>query len=163
MLTTDQALEIAKKAHEGQTEVYLDENGKPQVRDYINHVIRVHEAVMNNYPYMSEEDSAVAIIHDTWEDSDITVQELMDAGISERQLDILIYLTRGDDETYFDYIRSIFDAKPDILRSIVNIKVEDLLDNIKRCEQFRPSLKKRYKKALEIIAEGIQKNHDKFF
>ena len=112
---------------------------------------------------MSEEDSAVAIIHDTWEDSDITVQELMDAGISERQLDILIYLTRGDDETYFDYIRSIFDAKPDILRSIVNIKVEDLLDNIKRCEQFRPSLKKRYKKALEIIAEGIQKNHDKFF
>lgn len=163
MLTPEQALEIAKKAHEGQTEVYQADDGQMQVRDYIHHVLRVYESVKNNYPDMSEEDTACAILHDVFEDSDFNQCYLENEGATPRQIEIVLYLTRFNDETYTEYINSIFDANPYILRSIVNIKVEDLLDNIKRCEHFRPSLKKRYKKALEIIAEGIQKNHDRFF
>ena len=65
----DLALSIARQAHEGQ----LDKAGV----DYIEHPIYVASQVD------TEEEKAVALLHDVIEDSHYTAEELLQAGLPE--------------------------------------------------------------------------------
>ena len=65
----DIALSIARQAHEGQ----LDKAGV----DYIEHPIYVASQVD------TEEEKAVALLHDVIEDSPVSAEELLQAGLPE--------------------------------------------------------------------------------
>ncbi len=63
MATLERAIEIAIKAHKGQ----LDRSGKP----YIGHVLRVMSLGI------SEEEKIVGMLHDLFEDTEITAEYLI--------------------------------------------------------------------------------------
>lgn len=68
MSKIDLATELATKAHEGQVRKYV---GEP----YVQHPLRV-AARVSRVPHATEEMVAAAILHDTVEDTDLTLEEI---------------------------------------------------------------------------------------
>ena len=87
----EKALCIATKAHAGQT----DKTGEA----YIFHPIRVSCRCFTN------EEKIVALLHDTIEDTDVTVDYLLSEGFPHNIVDAILSVTRNDDETYEDFIK----------------------------------------------------------
>jgi (p)ppGpp synthase/HD superfamily hydrolase len=110
MATIEKALQIAARAHEGQK----DKEGLP----YILHPLRVMHAVQG------EDARVVAVLHDVVEDTAVTVEDLRQAGFSERILSALLLVTHRKDEPYADYV--VRCKADDVAR---RVKLADLEDN----------------------------------
>lgn len=87
----EKALEIAAKAHSGQT----DKAGTA----YILHPIRV------SCKCFTDEEKIVALLHDTVEDTYVTADYLLSEGFPRGIVDAVISVTRRKDESYEDFIR----------------------------------------------------------
>ena len=87
------ALEIAWNAHKGQT----DKAGNP----YIRHPLTVAGKMD------TEEEIAVALLHDVVEDTEVTLNDLEKEGFPEAVLEALRLLTHSPEEDYFTYIRRL--------------------------------------------------------
>ncbi len=137
---TKRAINIAYKAHEGQ----LDRSGIP----YIFHPMHIAEQMT------TEETCIVAILHDVVEDTDVTLDELKEAGFSENVINAINLLTHRDEVPYLDYVRAL---KDDPIASVV--KLADLNHNSDRT-RLNVITKKdeqrflKYQKAKEIL-QGI--------
>ena len=90
------ALTIATKAHKGQKRKFSEDAGK----DYIIHPIRVAE----NFQGIAK---VIGVVDDVLEDTTITEQDLLDAGIPVDVVMCVKWLSRNEDETYFDFIMRI--------------------------------------------------------
>ena len=139
---TKRAINIAYKAHEGQ----LDRSGIP----YIFHPMHIAEQMT------TEETCIVAILHDVVEDTDVTLDELKEAGFSENVINAINLLTHRDGVPYLDYVRAL---KDDPIASVV--KLADLNHNSDRSRLSVITKKDeqrflKYQKAKEIL-QGIQK------
>ncbi len=88
MATLEKAIEIAAKAHSGQT----DKAGAP----YILHPLRVMLRVTTPYEQMA------AVLHDVVEDTSITLDDLRAEGFSEKVVAAVDALTKRDGETRVD-------------------------------------------------------------
>ena len=134
----DLALSIAKKAHEGQ----LDKAGV----DYIEHPIYVASQVD------TEEEKAVALLHDVIEDSPVSAEELLQAGLPETVVTAVQVLTKKKEQDYQTYLETV---KKNPLARVV--KLADLKHNsdLSRLssitEKDRERLKK-YKKAIDFLS-----------
>lgn len=111
MSLIETALAIALRAYGGKR----DKAG----RDYILHPLRLMAKMQ------TEEEMATALLHDVIEDSNITADELLAAGIPAEVLEAVICLTRHQDESYETFI----------LRARGNpiarkVKLADIEDNI---------------------------------
>ncbi len=139
---TKRAINIAYKAHEGQ----LDRSGIP----YIFHPMHIAEQMT------TEETCIVAILHDVVEDTDVTLDELKEAGFSENVINAINMLTHRDEVPYLDYVRAL---KDDPIASVV--KLADLNHNSDRTRLTVITKKDeqrfiKYQKAKEIL-QGIEK------
>lgn len=103
---------IATIAHFGQ----VDKAGNP----YIDHPKRVAERVSDN-----DRDAAVAWLHDVIEDTDLTAQILIAAGIPFSIVADVILLTRVPDQTPEDYYDEI---RAHSIRAR-RVKLADIADN----------------------------------
>ena len=92
MFTFTDALIIAANAHRG----IKDAGGI----DYIKHPM--HLAHMLKVKGYSNEHQMVAILHDVVEDTDVTFDDLIHAGVSETVLDALKLLTHVRDEAFVE-------------------------------------------------------------
>lgn len=134
----DLALSIARRAHEGQ----LD---KAEV-DYIEHPIYVASQVD------TEEEKAVALLHDVIEDSPVSAEELLQAGLPETVVTAVQVLTKKKEQDYQTYLETV---KKNPLARVV--KLADLKHNsdLSRLssitEKDRERLKK-YKKAIDFLS-----------
>ena len=134
----DLALSIARKAHEGQ----LD---KAEV-DYIEHPIYVASQVD------TEEEKAVALLHDVIEDSLVSAEGLLQAGLPETVVTAVQVLTKKKEQDYQTYLETV---KKNPLARVV--KLADLKHNsdLSRLssitEKDRERLKK-YKKAIDFLS-----------
>ena len=134
----DLALSIARKAHEGQ----LDK----AVVDYIEHPIYVASQVD------TEEEKAVALLHDVIEDSPVSAEELLQAGLPETVVTAVQVLTKKKEQDYQTYLETV---KKNPLARVV--KLADLKHNsdLSRLssitEKDRERLKK-YKKAIDFLS-----------
>ena len=132
------ALSIAKKAHEGQ----YDKAGV----DYIEHPIYVASQVD------TEEEKAVALLHDVIEDSPVSAEELLQAGLPETVVTAVQVLTKKKEQDYQTYLETV---KKNPLARVV--KLADLKHNsdLSRLssitEKDRERLKK-YKKAIDFLS-----------
>jgi guanosine-3',5'-bis(diphosphate) 3'-pyrophosphohydrolase len=108
-LTT--AMNIAFKAHEGQ----FDRGGVP----YILHPIRI----MRNMKTLDEK--VVALLHDTVEDSDLTIEDLKKEGFSSEVLHAVDLMTHRKEDSYDEYLMGIL-TSPLACR----VKLGDLTDNM---------------------------------
>ena len=87
------ALSIAKKAHEGQ----YDKAGVV----YIKHPLFVASLVD------TQEEKAVALLHDVLEDSSVTAEELLNAGLPETVVTAVQVLTKKKGQDYQQYLELV--------------------------------------------------------
>ena len=107
----DKAIKLACEAHAGQ----MDKAGKP----YILHPLRLM------LKFQKKQEQVVAVLHDVVEDSDVTLDDLVNKGFSELVLDALDCLSKRENEDYGAFIKRIF---PNELAR--KIKIEDIKDNL---------------------------------
>lgn len=136
---TKKAMNLAYKAHHGQ----LDKSGVP----YIFHPIHLAEQ-MND-----EVSCCVALLHDTVEDTDVTLEDLAKE-FPREVVDAVGLLTHAEGEDYFDYVRAI-KTNP----VATKVKLADLAHNgdQSRCigsdipESRMAAWKEKYSKAKAIL------------
>jgi hypothetical protein len=133
----EKAIGLALMAHSGQT----DKAGAP----YILHPLRLMLAAQGR------EQQITALLHDVLEDSDISADDLRDAGIPAAVVSALEALTRQLDESYEDFVERL--GENPLARAV---KLLDLQDNLN--VQRLPALKKddlmrlgRYHRALQYL------------
>jgi len=105
------ALGIALRAYSGKT----DKAGK----EYILHPLRVMAKMA------TEEEMAVAILHDVIEDADVRVTDLAQAGIPWQVIEAVVSLSRSAGEPYEAFIQRVR-RNPLATR----VKLADIEDNI---------------------------------
>ena len=139
------AKELAKKLHEGMTDKY----GNP----YFEHLERVANRVRDMEYDMVDETSeinlyiATAYLHDVIEDTDYLIGDIIDK-FGETIAEAVKLLTRGEEETYADYVTGI--KKSVFLEGKIArvVKMADLLDHLMGPTPCPPNLVKRYEKSL---------------
>lgn len=92
-LMLELALSIATEAHRGQ----FDKAGI----DYIEHPIFVASQVD------PEEEKAVALLHDVIEDSSVTAEELLNAGLPETVVTAVQILSKKKGQDYQTYLKTV--------------------------------------------------------
>ena len=137
-LMLELALSIATEAHRGQ----FDKAGI----DYIEHPIFVASQVD------SEEEKAVALLHDVIEDSSVTAEELLNAGLPETVVTAVQILSKKKGQDYQTYLKTV---KSNPLARAV--KLADLKHNsdLLRLETITDKDLERlekYKKAIDYLS-----------
>lgn len=130
-------LEFATKKHSGQ----VDKSNIP----YILHPVRVA------FRLDKMDERIVALLHDILEDTDATIEELKELGLTDVMIDAIMLLTRPKDMTYMEYIKRLADNS-----LACKVKLADLEDNmdperIKNAGENYGSLLERYKKAYKYL------------
>lgn len=136
------AKEIAKKAHAGQK----DKAGK----DYITHPETVASLVD------TKELKAIAWLHDVLEDSDMTEEDLLAAGIPAGIVEIVKILTHKKGETYREYIEHIAQNRKATL-----VKIADLTHNSDLSRIPEPTMedvlrREKYLRYLEMLRRSLK-------
>ena len=135
---TIKAMNLAYAAHHGQ----MDKGGVP----YIFHPIHLAETMDD------EISTCVALLHDTVEDTDVTLEQLAQE-FPREIVEAVDLLTHRDDVEYFDYVRAI--KKNPVA---VKVKLADLAHNgdPKRiCNQGNQERRReKYAKARKILTEA---------
>lgn len=131
---TYNAMRIAYEAHKD----VMDKNGAP----YIFHPYQVAERMDD------EISTAVALLHDIVEDTEITFDDLRSKGIPEEVITPLALLTHDPEVPYMDYIRGI--AGNEIA---IKVKLSDLAHNMDTSRYNRPMTDHERSKQL-IYAEA---------
>lgn len=135
----EQATAVAELAHRGQLR---EAEGLP----YIVHPIRVAEACGD------EETKVAAVLHDVLEDTDMTREQLKEAGASEVVLQALDLLTRRPGEVYMaQFIERIATAPGragEIAREVKRADLRDNLAGVANLPEEKRSIERRYRRAL---------------
>lgn len=131
------AFEIAQRAHKGQK----DKAGQP----YISHPIRVSESVH------TDEEKAVALLHDVIEDSEITLTDLRAHGLPDAVVDAVDCMTKRKGESYESYLWRV---KSNLIARVV--KIADMEHNSDLSRLPHPSSSdyerlEKYRKGLEFL------------
>lgn len=107
----EKAYKLACEAHAGQ----VDKGGNP----YIQHPETVAGMVD------SDEEKAAAYLHDVLEDTDVTIEQLIDAGFPYDIIRAVLLLTKQPGQDYHEYL-ALIKGKP-IARKV---KIADLRHNM---------------------------------
>ena len=134
----DIALNIAIKAHEGQT--------SREGEAYILHPLTV--GLMGK----TDEERMAGFLHDVMEDSPYTAESLLEAGIPESVVNALRILTHDKSTPYYDYVQSVIDSRNPIA---LRVKFYDLTHNYERGKAY-PDLQKKHGKALEMVSKAVE-------
>jgi GTP diphosphokinase / guanosine-3',5'-bis(diphosphate) 3'-diphosphatase len=110
-MNLEKAIEIATKVHANQT----DKGGNP----YIQHPLRVMNAVDTT------EEKIVAVLHDSVEDSDLTLEDLTAEGFSDRIISAIGAISKRGCEKRKDYLQRVIN-NPIALK----VKIADMTDNM---------------------------------
>lgn len=143
---------LAEDLHEGQT----DKSGKP----YIDHCLAVKDNLsLGQKVFLREErlvsfdERIVALLHDTVEDTQASLDLLGARGCSSAQIEAIDAITRRENEKYSDYIRRV-EQNP-IAKAV---KIADLKHNLDPARKLPGSkgvgLRKRHSRALAYLEAG---------
>ena len=137
---TMKAINIMFKAHKEQR----DKSGLP----YVFHPWHVAEQMTD------EASCTAALLHDVIEDTDITAEYLLGAGISPEVVEAVKLLTHPKDTDYFEYVRGL--KQNPIARAV---KLADLRHNsdptrtVPDPSEHDIQRREKYKKAIAILEE----------
>jgi len=131
------AIAVANEAHHNQKR-------RDGVTPYIEHVRKVYRNVNTRNGKRNFIDEAVAYLHDTIEDTKLTLQELLEMGFSVEIVDAVDALTHRDGETYEE---SILRAKANPISR--RVKIADNLANLSDTPTDKQILK--YAKSLQVL------------
>ena len=153
MIGLDEVLAFATEAHSGQLRKYTGD-------DYIVHPIAVSELVKTHGG--SEAQFAAALLHDTVEDCDVTVDDIKQKFGTEIA-DLVYWLTdTSKPEDGNRAIRKAIDAERlgNAPKEAQFVKLADLIDNSKSIVEFDFSFAKVYLREKSILLSKMTKVHD---
>jgi len=149
MSTLARAISLAAQYHEGQT----DKGGRP----YVFHPLRLMLKAL------TEQEQIAAVLHDTIEDTDLTLDDLRKEGFSDEIVEAIDRLSRREEETYHEFILRIKEN-----RLAARVKILDLQDNMDLTRIKKPSEKDqkrllKYSRALDTLLShnGTQEADEK--
>lgn len=134
---SEKAYEIAKRAHLGQ----VDKAGE----DYIKHPQKVASFVK------SDEEKAVAYLHDVIEDTELTLEDLHEYEFSKEVIEAVDIITKKKGEDYQSYLNSV--KKNKLARAV---KLADLRHNLDLTRLTKVTekdieRKEKYQKAIDFL------------
>ena len=134
----DIALAIAKKAHAGQ----VDKAGV----DYIQHPLYVASQVE------TEQEKAVALLHDVIEDSNITAVDLLASGLPNEVVTAVQILTKKKGQSYQEYLEKV--KINDLARvvKLADLKHNSDLSRLKSVSDTDRERVEKYKKAIYYLS-----------
>lgn len=134
----DIALAIARKAHAGQ----VDKAGV----DYIQHPLYVSSQVK------TEQEKAVALLHDVLEDSDITAADLLAYGLSNEVVTAVQTLTKKKGQSYQDYLEKVKSNNLARVVKLADLKHNSDLSRLKTVSNTDYERVKKYKNAIRYLS-----------
>ena len=134
----DIALAIAKKAHAGQ----VDKAGI----DYIQHPLYVASQVK------TEQEKAVALLHDVIEDSDVTVDDLLVSGLSNEVVTAVQILTKKKGQSYQEYLEKVKSNNLARVVKLADLKHNSDLSRLKSVTNTDSERVKKYKNAINYLS-----------
>ncbi|MGF2716335.1 HD domain-containing protein [Bacillus cereus] len=133
------AHEIAKKAHVGQ----VDKAGV----DYIKHP----ETVASFVKY--DEEKATAYLHDVLEDTDLTADDLRNAGIPHNIIEAVQILTKEKYEPYFEYLSRVKGNAIARVVKLADLKHNSDLSRLSTLTEKDLRRLEKYRQAIEFLSE----------
>lgn len=134
----DIALAIAKKAHAGQ----VDKAGV----DYIQHPLYVASQVE------TEQEKAVALLHDVIEDSNITSVDLLASGLPNEVVTAVQILTKKKGQSYQDYLEKVKSNNLARVVKLADLKHNSDLSRLKSVSDTDRERVKKYKNAIRYLS-----------
>ncbi|MDV8273362.1 GTP pyrophosphokinase [Streptococcus pneumoniae] len=134
----DIALAIAKKAHAGQ----VDKAGV----DYIQHPLYVASQVN------TEQEKAVALLHDVIEDSDITAADLFASGLSNDVVTVVQILTKKKGQSYQEYLGKVTSNNLARVVKFADLNHNSDLSRLKSVTNTDYERVKKYKNAIYYLS-----------
>ena len=134
----DIALAIARKAHAGQ----VDKAGV----DYIQHPLYVASQVK------TEQEKAIALLHDVLEDSDITVADLLAYGLSNKVVTAVQTLTKKKGQSYQEYLEKVKSNNLARVVKLADLKHNSDLSRLKSVSDTDRERVKKYKNAIRYLS-----------
>ena len=150
--TLEDAIVLAAQLHKGQ----VDKAGV----SYILHTLRV----MQDPTLTSEDERIVAVLHDTVEDCDITLEQLRERGYSVQVVDALDFLTKlPEEESNYDAFIERVQSGPLLARKV---KLADLRDNADLSRLANPTEKdlarqEKYRRAIAALESASRTNESR--
>ena len=132
------ALTIATKAHEGQ----VDKAGV----DYIQHPLYVASQVK------TEQEKAIALLHDVLEDSDITVADLLAYGLSNKVVTAVQTLTKKKGQSYQEYLEKVKSNNLARVVKLADLKHNSDLSRLKSVTNTDYDRVEKYKNAIRYLS-----------
>ena len=132
------ALSIATEAHRGQ----FDKAGI----DYIEHPIFVASQVD------SEEEKAVALLHDVIEDSSVTAEELLNAGLPETVVTAVQILSKKKGQDYQTYLKTVKSNPLARAVKLADLKHNSDLSRLETITDKDLERLEKYKKAIDYLS-----------
>ncbi|EJP18886.1 HD domain protein [Streptococcus oralis SK304] len=132
------ALSIATEAHGGQ----FDKAGI----DYIEHPIFVASQVD------SEEEKAVALLHDVIEDSSVTAEELLNAGLPETVVTAVQILSKKKGQDYQTYLKTVKSNPLARAVKLADLKHNSDLSRLETITDKDLGGLEKYKKAIDYLS-----------
>jgi (p)ppGpp synthase/HD superfamily hydrolase len=142
--TVEDAIALAAQVHRGQR------YPSPEAEPYVFHPLRVMLRFRRPVEQMA------SVLHDAIEDTELTIDDLVDAGYPTDVVAAVDSLTHRDDETYEEYIHRV--ASDEVAR---RVKVEDLRENLANNRRLPHSPANedrilRYEWALKRLGASVQ-------
>ena len=134
---SEKAYEIAKRAHLGQ----IDKAGE----DYIKHPEKVASFVN------SDEEKAVAYLHDVIEDTELTLEDLREYGFSEEVLKAVDVITKKKGQDYQTYLNSVKENKLARVVKLADLRHNSDLTRLINITEKDVERREKYQKAIDFL------------
>ena len=134
---SEKAYKIAKKAHLGQ----VDKAGE----DYIKHPEKVASFVK------TDEEKAVAYLHDVIEDTELTLEDLYEYGFSKEVLEAVDIITKKRGENYQSYLNSVKKNKLARAVKLADLRHNSDLTRFTEVTEKDIKRKEKYQKAIDFL------------
>lgn len=144
----NKAIMIATMAHDNQ----FDKAGQP----YILHPLKVMHYLKSD----DEELMCIAVLHDVLEDSDVTYEDLLEAGMSYRVLVALNLLTKRKGVRYQDYMDDIASNKDAIVVKMADLRHNMDIRRLKGVTDKDLERLAKYARSYEFLKERLMRNGD---
>lgn len=140
---SQRAYEVAKKAHFGQ----VDKAGV----DYIKHPEIVASFVK------TDEEKAVAFLHDVIEDTALTLQDLRNDGFSEKVINAVDILTKKKGQTYQSYMELVKTNELARIVKLADLRHNSDLTRLSKVTRKDIERNKKYRSAITFLSQVEKK------
>ncbi len=136
---TKMALKLCFEAHKEQT----DKSGIP----YVFHPFHLAEQMK------TEETTVVALLHDLVEDTEYTIEDLMNMGFDQSITDAIALMTHADDVDYMEYVRKIKENPIAKEVKLADLKHNSDLTRLDTVDENALKRREKYLKATALLEE----------